>query len=374
MKRIKKAMASMAVIHYFLLSFLFFIVIAGCKKIDNQFKKLARFEQVNLVDNNGEYDAANTDATLINAWGIAFNPTGIAWVSSQAGHVSTIYDKEGVTLRPPVNIPSPGGSMGGNPTGIVFNGGTGFVLSNGQPARFIFVGIDGILSGWNPTAGNNALVIKNISATAAYTGLAIASLKGGLYLYAADFKARKIKVWDQKFNNVALPFKDPGLPSGYSPFNIQAIGDWLYVMYAKVGPEGDEEKGAGLGFVDIYMTNGDFVKRFISKGALNAPWGVAKAPASFFKDNEDADMKTGSAGNTILVGNFGDGRINAYTSEGHLLGALKSKGKPISIEGLWAIMFPPATATTVDPNRLYFAAGPDGETAGLFGYIIKKEN
>jgi uncharacterized protein (TIGR03118 family) len=349
------------------------LLFAGCRKFDHP-RQLKHFMQVNLVDNNGEYDAPVTDPTLINAWGIAFNPTGVAWVNSQAGHVSEIYDREGNILRPPVNIPSPGGATGGNPTGIIFNGGAGFVLSNGQPARFVFVGVDGILSGWNPTAGDNALLIKNNSATSAYTGLAIAKYLGDDYLYAADFRAGKIQVWDKNFNNVALMFKDPALPAGYSPFNIERVGDWLYVMYAKVGPDGRDEKGAGLGYVSIFTTNGTFVKRFASNGALNAPWGIAKAPASFFDDvdEDDYDMKTGGHNKgAILVGNFGDGYINAYTEEGHFLGPLRSNHKPIEIEGLWAITFPPATSD-IDPNRLYFAAGPDDEEEGLFGYIIKK--
>lgn len=350
------------------------LLAAGCRKLD-QPRQLRNFVQVNLVDNNGEYNARRTDPTLINAWGIAFNPTGIPWVNSQAGHVSEVYDREGNALRPPVNIPSPGGETGGNPTGIVFNGGTGFVLSNNEAARFIFVGVDGVLSGWNPTAGANALLIKNNSATSAYTGLAIAKYQDADYLYAADFRAGKVEVWNASFDNVSFDFKDPNLPSGYAPFNIQSVGDWLYVMYAKVADDGEEEAGPGLGFVSIFTTNGQFVKRFASGGALNAPWGIAMAPASFFNDMDEEDgygMKSGKHGkNAILVGNFGDGYINVYTEEGHFLGPLKTNHHAIQIDGLWAITFPPASSD-IDPDRLYFAAGPDDEEDGLFGYIIKK--
>lgn len=344
----------------------------GCKKFFDPFghdknpKTLKDFNQVNLVGNNDEYHPAHIDTNLINAWGIAFSGGGVAWVSSQEGHVSVVYDRDGNTVRPPVAIPSPGGPSGGNPTGQVFNMDTSsadFLLSNNASGRFFFVGVDGILSGWNGAAGNSALVINN-SPGAVYTGLAMAqNSSGAYYLYAANFAAGKIDVWDKNFAAVSLPFTDPALPSGYAPFNIQNVGGKLYVMYAKVGADGEEEKGAGLGFVDIYDANGVYEKRFASNGQLNAPWGVAWAPASFFSDDDDAQP-------AILVGNFGDGRINAYSLNGTFIGQLRAHGNPIEIEGLWAITFPPSTST-IDPNRLYFAAGPDDEEEGLFGYIVK---
>ncbi|MBO9565779.1 MAG: TIGR03118 family protein [Niastella sp.] len=351
------------------------LLFAGCKKID-EIKQLKNFMQVNLVANEQSYNPAHVDPTLLNAWGIAFSATGTPWVNSQGGHVSEVYDREGVIVRPPVNIPSPGGATGGNPTGVVFYGGTtDFVLANGQSARFIFVGVDGILSAWNGAAGGNALLLKNNVATSAYTGLAIAAADGSNYLYAADFRARKIAVWDKNFAVVNMPFNDPGIPSGYAPFNIQAVGEWLYVLYAKVGPDGRSAAGRGQGYVDIFTTKGNLVKRFATKGALNAPWGVAQAPASFFADMEDAEgqkMKASTENRSaILIGNFGDGYINAYTDDGQYIGVLRSKGRPIVIDGLWAITFPPSTST-IDPNRLYFAAGPDHETDGLFGYIKKE--
>ncbi len=368
-----------------LFSLIILVFSTGCFK-DHTLKALKDFNQVNLVADNSALHPSHIDMSLLNAWGLAFNPTGIAWVSSQAGHVSTVYDKEGTTLRPPVNIPSPGGPTGGNPTGIVFNGSADFVLSNGQPARFIFVGLDGILSGWNPTAGNNALLIKNNMATAVYTGLTLAQNGGANYLYAADFRSGKIDVWDKNFNPVMMTFKDPGIPAGFSPFNIQVVGDWLYVLYAKVGPDGHDQPGPGLGFVSVFSKGGMFVKRFASRGDLNAPWGIAMAPASFFDDTDQAEQnsKTGTSKTggededddqlqpMILVGNFGDGRINAYSINGKFKGQLKGHGKTISIDGLWALSFPPSTATTIDPNRLYFTAGPDHEKHGLFGYLIKQ--
>lgn len=355
------------------------ILSSGCRKIDQHNPVLKHFAQVNLVDNNGKYQALHMDPKQINSWGIAFSPNGIAWVNSEGGHVSALYDKDGASLRPPINIPSPMDFASGHPTGIVFNGTSDFVIAKGGPARFMFVGVDGILSGWNGEYGGTAGRIKINSATAAYTGLTMAKVGDANFLYAADFRANKITVWDKNFTPVTMSFKDPEIPAGYAPFNIQSVGEWLYVMYAKVSEEdGEEEPGAGLGYVSIFKPNGDFVGRFASKGPLNAPWGVAWAPAAFFNDLDEEWDNEAKGGNhlkdmnLILIGNFGDGRINAYTEDGFFLGALKSRGKPIEIEGLWAITFPPATATSIDPNRLYFAAGPDDEKDGLFGYIIKK--
>jgi uncharacterized protein (TIGR03118 family) len=364
-----------------------FLFSTSCRKSIQQ-KQLRDFQQVNLVDNNGKYNATRTDPTLINAWGLAFSPNGIAWVNANGGHVSEVWDNLGNILRPAVNIPSPGDTIGGTPTGIVFNSTTAdFWLSNGAKAAFIFVGDDGILSGWNGAAGANALLVKDNSSTAVYKGLTLASSGGANYLYAANFKTGKIDVWDKNFGPVSMPFWDPQIPAGYAPFNIQAVGSWLVVLYAKVGPTGDEETGQGKGFVNIFNTDGSFVRRFASKGPLNAPWGVAQAPASFFEDNDgddddhnSGDDKTGkkhiSHGKNnqpiMLVGNFGDGYINAYSLNGEFLGQLRAHGKAISIEGLWALSFPPSTVTAVDPDRLYFTAGPDDEKDGVFGYLIKK--
>lgn len=352
----------------------------SCKKHDFS-RPLKDFEQVNLLSNSASYGAAHVDDSLINAWGLAFSPGGIAWVNAHDGHLSFILDKEGNSLRPPVNIPSHKSKTGGLPTGIVFNGTTDFKLNNGNPALFIFVGEDGLLSGWNPGVGAFAQEIKDHSATARYTGLAIGNSNGINYIYAADFKENKIKVWDGNFKAVAMPFIDPTIPSGYAPFNIQNVNGNLYVMYAKVGPEGDEEKGPGFGFVSVFGTDGSFMNRFASNGSLNAPWGVAWAPASFFvEDNNGSDSSNvsyaktahGDNGDRILVGNFGDGHINVYDLKGNFTGQLKMHGCPIVIEGLWALMFPPSTATNIDPGRLYFAAGPNDEKDGLFGYLIKK--
>lgn len=355
-----------------ILLFAAFLIIPGCRKPNDRSRNLKNFVQTNLVANNNEYNAATIDPTLINGWGLAFSSGGTPWVNSQDGHVSEVYSSEGMILRPGVNIPSPGGPTGGNPSGIVFSSSaTDFLLPapNSQPARFIFAGLDGVLSAWNGAAGDNAVAVSNESTTSVYTGLAIGWSNNANYIYAANFKEGSIDVYDKEFEEVEMSFKDPHLPAGYAPFNIQAVGDWLYVMYAKVAASGEEEAGMGNGYVSIFKTDGSFVKRFASKGALNAPWGIAKAPASFFHD--DADDNENHEG-IILVGNFGNGRINAYKMDGRFLGELWTHSAPIEIEGLWGISFPPVTATAIDPNRLYFAAGPDEETHGLFGYISKK--
>jgi uncharacterized protein (TIGR03118 family) len=365
-----------------LLFILLLLTSTGCDKLfdelEDHFRKkkgkaehLKGFYQVNLVASNQSFGASRVDANLVNGWGIAFSPTGVPWVNSTGKGLSLIFNAEGAQVREPVAVPSPTATTGGLPTGIVFSGTSDFALPNGQPARFIFCGVDGIISGWNAGTGSLAPRVVNQSATSAFTGLALANDGGANFLYAADFRAGKIAVFDRSFAPVeGKPFVDPTLPAGYAPFNIQNVQGNLYVLYAKVGPDGRDEPGVGNGYVSIFGTDGKFIRRFASRGHLNAPWGVAFAPAAFFEDgNNSAGAET--AQDAILVGNFGDGRIHAYDLDGKFLGPLEAGGTAVVIDGLWAITFPPATATSVDPNRLYFAAGPDHEQQGLFGYITK---
>lgn len=333
-------------------------------------KYLQDFRQVNLVGSNQEFSPSRVDANLVNGWGIAFSPTGVPWINATGTGLSLVLNAEGGQVRDPVAVPSPTAATGGLPTGIVFNSSSDFLLPNGQPARFIFCGVDGIISGWN--AGSQAPRIIDQSATSAFTGLALATDGGEYFLYAADFRAGKIAVFDHHFVPVTdKPFVDPTLPAGYAPFNIGHVQGKLYVLYAKVGPDGRDEPGVGNGYVSVFETNGQFIKRFASRGNLNAPWGIAFAPASFFRDDDNGQPSDAQARDAILIGNFGDGRIHAYGTDGRFLGPLQSGGKPLVIDGLWAITFPPTTATSIDPNRLYFAAGPDEEEQGLFGYITK---
>jgi uncharacterized protein (TIGR03118 family) len=374
-----------------LTGFLFLIVSmlipgTGCKKMKIDKDDLRGFQQVNLVANSAAYSPVLVDPTLQNAWGLAWAPSGIAWVNSNGGHVSELYTGEGAIVRAPVNIPSQTDSVGGMPTGIVFAGGAGFTLANKLPAAFLFDGEGGVLSGWNGPAGNNAFRIANF-ANSSFKGLALATWNGSHLLYAANFEAGRIDVWDTTFSPVMLPFKDPTLPPGYAPFNIQAVSSWLFVIYAKLGTGGDEQAGAGLGYVSVFNTDGSFVRRFASKGTLNAPWGVTMTPANFLEDSDMDDDDGGGKKNNqsgkdknkghddsdpvILIGNFGDGRINVFSVEGSYLGQLQTNHHTVEIEGLWALSFAPTTST-IDQKRLYFTAGPKDETDGLFGYLIKK--
>ena len=356
------------------------MLLTACRKMNFNSNDLRNFEQIDMVANKAGYGAALIDPTLQNAWGLAWSPTGIAWVNANADGLSELYNNVPAIVRPPVLIPSPTDTMGGAPSGIVFNSTKGFILPNKSTAAFIFVGEDGIVSAWNGGAGNKAFRVADNSATAVYKGLALAWDNGRNLLYAANFKSGKIDVWDTSWAPVQLPFHDPGIPWGYAPFNIVPVSSWLFVSYAKVSPDFDDVAGSGNGFVDVFTTDGVFVRRFASRGALNAPWGMAWAPAGWLTtmdmdstaDNGKDMGNSKSVGPVALIGNFGDGRINVYSPEGQFLGPLKSHNQTIVIDGLWAIGFPPATATSIDQARLYFTAGPAKETDGIFGYLVKE--
>jgi uncharacterized protein (TIGR03118 family) len=322
-----------------------------------------RFTQVNQVADQASAHPAVLDPALVNPWGLALSPTGPLWVANNHTNTATIYPggvngapvtKAGLT----VTIP------GGAPTGQVFNGGTDFVVTgtNGAgPARFIFVSEDGDVTGWSPAATPTAAILAAHVDGANYKGAALAQTAFGPFLLAADFAHGRIDVFDRSFHRLSLPapfFRDPRLPKGYAPFNIMVSGDTAYVAYAVVDPAtGDEVAGAGLGIVDAYTDLGLTVRRVASHGVLNAPWGLAIAPASF-----------GSFAGALLVGNFGDGRISAYR-DGHLLGQLRdAAGRRIAIDGLWALL--PGTAASGGVNTLWFSAGPDDETHGLVGQLI----
>jgi uncharacterized protein (TIGR03118 family) len=362
----------------------------ACHKSNVNDKDLKDFDVVNLRANTGEYHpTAGLDASLINGFGIAWSPTNIAWVNSVGGHVSELYHLDGSTVRPGVFIPSRTDSVSGLPCGIVFSGGMGFRLGEGT-AAFIFDGFDGVLSAWN--GGNVATRLNHPHNEAtSYTGLAIGTSNGQNYIYGANFGEKKIDVWNTEFRPVHMSFYDPGIPAAYSPYNIQAVGDKLFVIYGELAVSGPSKghgiAGAGKGYVSVFNMDGSFVGRFASKGTLNLPWGVVMAPGSFLKD-QDVDgsddghggyEKSGNGNHggrdpkdpVILVGNFGDGRINVYTQDGRFLGQLQSHKHPITIEGLWALSFPPAPPDG-DKGKLYFSAGPDNEADGVFGYIIKR--
>lgn len=337
-------------------------VTSGCDKLFNEFPtpggepSVKNYKQINLVSDTASYNAARIDSTLSNAWGIAINPNGVFWINANGTDNSEVYDMNGVAKRTPVAVPSP--------SGIVFNNTPDFVIAaTGQVSKFIFASENGKIYAWS--SGDSAMTVVNNSASdAVYKGIELAKDGNENFLYATDFHNGKIDVFDKSFNLIATkPFSDPTIPSGFAPFNIRLIDNALFVTYAKqLAPEKkDDEKGAGNGYVNIFNTDGTLLKRFASQGQLNSPWGIEKAPGSF-----------GQGMNAILVGNFGDGRINVYDSmQGNFKGQLKSNGMPITIEGLWAITFPDNNVPGDNPNKLYFTAGPDEESHGLFGYLKK---
>jgi uncharacterized protein (TIGR03118 family) len=326
------------------------------------------YQQHNLVS-DGFITADHTDPNLVNAWGISFNPFGLVWVADNGTGVSTLYDGAGNAASLVVSIPSPSNpDSGGNPTGIVFNASNGFVVTkNGisGASRFIFATEDGVIAGWAPNVdGTHAVrVIDNSPKGTIYKALALSAGGTGSLLYAADFHNNKIDVYDSTFKPVTLAtgaFTDPHLPAGFAPFGMQQINGDIYIAYAKQDADAhDEVAGKGLGFVDVYDPNGNFLKRVVSGGKLNAPWGLALAPAGF-----------GKFGNRLLVGNFGDGRLHAYDlATGQFVGTIKGADRrPIEIEGLWGIAF--GNGFLNQPvNTLFFAAGPGDEKHGLYGRI-----
>ena len=333
------------------------------------------FQQVNLVSSTTEYPALLLDPTLLNPWGLAFNGTGaIAWPASEGSGLSQLYSYNptapSVTKIRAVGIPTFDAPTGGHPTGIIFNATNLFKVPNTTArVNFIFAGTDGVISAWN--GGANAIKTVDNHLNSAYTGLANGRDGADSFLYAADFRGMQIDVFNKDYGEVTgKPFNDPNLPADYSPFNIQNIDGMLYVTYAKVDPVTHRSQaGEGLGYVNIFYPNGMLQKRLLSNGELNAPWGITKAPASFLGDENTG--KHAITGSILLVGNFGDGEINAYTESGQFLGKLKSNHGPIVIEGLWALTFPPGSPTTFNKEHLYFTAGPDQEKEGLFGYITK---
>jgi len=355
------------------------MLLTACRKMNFNSNDLRNFEQIDLVANRDGYGAPLIDTALQNGWGLAWSPSGIAWVNANATGVSNLFTAEGAIVRPPVLIPSPTDTMGGTPSGIVFNSTKGFILPDKSAAAFIFVGEDGVVSAWNGGAGNKAFRVASDSANE-YKGLALAWDNGRNLLYAANFKTGAVDVWDTSWTPVKLPFHDPAMPAGYAPFNIVPVSSWLFVSYAKVSPDFDDVAGPGNGFVDVFTTDGSFVRRFASRGALNAPWGMAWAPAGWLTtvdmdstaDNGKGKGSGKNVGPVVLIGNFGDGRINVYSPEGQFLGPLRAHNQTIVIDGLWAIGFPPATAKSIDPARLYFTAGPAKESDGIFGYIVKE--
>jgi uncharacterized protein (TIGR03118 family) len=326
---------------------------------------ITRYSLQNLVSDVPGL-AAQTDPNLTNPWGIALNPTGPFWISNNRSGTTTLYNSLGqpfpIDNAMVVKIPT------GAPTAQVFNGTPAFEVAAGNPARFIFATESGTISGWNAAvdAGNARLVVDRSSAGAVYKGLALGANSSGPLLYAANFSAGTVDVFDRAFQPVTLSgtFNDPNLPAGFAPFNIQKIGRSLYVLYAQQdGSKRDDVPGAGSGIINLFDMDGNLQRRLVSNGALNAPWGITHAPGFF-----------GDYSNTLLVGNFGDGLINAFDPfTGNFLGALQdANGNPISIPGLWGLQFGNGH-NGGDANTMYFAAGIGNggnlEDHGLLGAI-----
>ncbi|MBO0691259.1 MAG: TIGR03118 family protein [Acidimicrobiaceae bacterium] len=328
------------------------------------------FVQTNLISDLTTVGAQVVDPELLNPWGLAFDPISL-WVSGNNSDVSTVYGiaPGGLSATPnelTVNIPGGRASTddGSSPTGQVFNPTSGFEVSSSSgsgPALFITDSESGQLTGWNPAAGLNDAVLEFSSPTAVYKGLAIATGDLGTFLYAANFHDGTVDVFDSNWQLTQLPggFTDPSLPRGYAPFGIQTINNLIYVSYALQDASAhDDVPGIGHGFIDVYTPDGFLVKRLASRGLLDSPWGMAIAPSTF-----------GQFAGDLLVGNFRNGRINVLDPlTGRFLGQLKNTaGKPITIDGLWALT--PGTATEGGTGTIIFSAGLNDENDGLVGSI-----
>jgi uncharacterized protein (TIGR03118 family) len=303
----------------------------------------------------------HTDTNLLNPWGISFSPTSPFWISDNHSGRSTLYNSSGTPQALVVTIPPPaGGTPPASPSGTVWNTTTGFFVVSNTSSRFLFSTEDGTISAW--ASGPNAVLkVDNSASGAVYKGLAIGSNGVGTFIYATDFHNGKIDAFDTNFSPALVgAFVDTNIPATFAPFNIQNLNGELYVTYAQPDADKhDDVPGPGHGYVDVFDTSGNLLKRLVVQGDLNSPWGVALAPMGF-----------GPFGGALLVGNFGDGRINAFDpATGNWMGTLNgTNGSPLVIPGLWALAFGNG-GSGGSPQTLYFTAGPNGETDGLFGSL-----
>jgi len=337
------------------------------------------YQQKNLVSDLPNL-AEVRDKSLVNPWGLSHSPNGPWQVSDNGTGLSTQYTSLGKQITPAVAIPTPAGVKTAAPTGNVFNGTINFVVSKNRKsfaAEFLFATEDGTIAGFNPNVDStHAILVVDRSAVpqgeftgAVYKGLALATTNSGDFLFATNFRFGTVEKFDDQFNLVAS-FTDPALASDcpipgspaqcFAPFGIQTVNDELYVTFAlQDAAHHDDVKGLGNGFVDVFDTNGNLIRRFASQGTLNSPWGLALAPANFGKFSND-----------VLIGNFGDGRLNAFDSvTGAFVDQLRDEsGNAITINGLWGLAFGNG-GLAGDTNILFFAAGFDDEAHGLFGSI-----
>jgi uncharacterized protein (TIGR03118 family) len=342
------------------------------------------FADTALVSNSSAVVATanKIDANLQNPWGIAVAPGLPFWISDNNSNLSTLYSGIGaietqtITGSPNVGIAIPASAAGvqANPTGQVYNGSGGFLIptTNGQEsALFIFDGEGGTIAAWANDSGAAAVTayddgVANGANHAVYKGLALGTVGGATYLYATDLHNDKVDVFDANFSKPAAmqgKFVDPNLPAGFAPFGIAALNGNLYVTFAKQDAAmHDETTGAGLGYVDIFDFSGNLISQFASAGSLNAPWGIAIAPAGF-----------GSLQGDVLIGNFGDGTINIFSPNGSALAnfegpLMSSSGQPIAFPGLWSLVFGNGDADK-PLTTLFYTAGFADQTDGVFGGI-----
>ena len=320
------------------------------------------FVQTNLVADTAGV-AAHMDPNLINAWGIAFGPGGPFWIADNGTGVSTLYDSTGASAGPPVTVPPPtGGTPPSAPTGTVFNGNANEFLVGGPGTASIvlFATEDGTISGWDGATASATLKVNNSATGTVYKGLALASQGTSDFLYATDFNHGDVAVFNSSFQPAGT-FTDPALTAqGFAPFGIQNIGGNLFVTFAKQdATKQNDVGGPGNGFIDVFKPDGTMLKRLVSNGPLDSPWGLALAPAGL-----------GSFAGDLLVGNFKNGAINAFDpNTGASLGPLKdTAGNALVIDGLWSLAFG-GGGSAGSPDTLFFTAGPGGEHHGLFGSL-----
>ena len=329
------------------------------------------YTQTNLVSNQPGV-APTTDPNLQNSWGLVHGPSTPWWVSNNAGGTATLYTGAGVIVPLVVTIPNaPSQPAPGSPTGVMFNGSpTDFLLAPGKPAIFLWVTEDGTVQGWNPGVQPTTAVIEvdnsqvpNPANGAVYKGATIAEINGEKFILAANFRSARVDVFDTDFkqqNSFRGKFDDDSIPQGFAPFNVQGYGPNIYVTYAQQdAAKHDPVGGAGLGFVDVFSSGGRLLARLQHGDWFNAPWGVVLTPADF-----------GEFSHTLLVGNFRGGTIAAFNPlTGQFLGnVLNPDGSTLNIDGLWALGF--GNGGNSGPgNTLFFTAGPDNETNGLFGNL-----
>jgi len=325
-------------------------------------------DEVKLVADITSLGARRTDANLVNAWGIAFAPHEYMVIASNGKGRAMVYNENGEQRRDPIDIPLNGVNYGAAPSGVVYN--TGAFTMPGAPGavgtrdrvNFFFSTEDGIIAAWN-SALTTQTVIDRSSTGAVYKGIAIASSGGHDYIYATDFHNNKIDVFDEQYNPVTgMQFSDAKIPTGFAPFNIQNIDGKLYVTYAmqKLPDKHDDQAGPGNGYIDVYNTDGSFFNRIGTQGALNSPWGLA-------------ETETQGRPEHLLVGNFGDGRINVFDMQGNFIGQVAAAGKAVTIPGLWGLAFDQDGGREFEhggQGPLYFTSGPNSENDGLFGYMI----